>query len=104
MLQQDFEHDIMRIKRGVQHKHCSLVCLLGLCEISEPMDSNKSGNMLDKYSLVRVHQEEHGRIMLAFMFHMHIEEVHQEYSRLIVLHYIVRRETSRELDQEQSQC
>ena len=60
--------------------------------------------MLDKYSLVRVHQEEHGRIMLAFMFHMHIEEVHQEYSRLIVLHYIGRGETSREPNPEQPQC
>ena len=42
------------IKRSVQHKNCSLVSLLGLGEISEIMEQDKNGFMLDKCSLVEV--------------------------------------------------
>ena len=66
------------------------------------MDKDKGGFMLDKDRLARVHREEHNRKYLHFIYHMHIEKVHREYSQLIVLHYIGRGETIREPDQEQS--
>ena len=42
--------------------------------------------------------------LVAFIFHMQIDGVYQEYSRLIVLRYIGRGESCREPDQEPPPC
>ena len=71
-----------RIERHFQHKKCSLASLVMIWKISEFMDKDKGGFMLDKNRLARVHREEHDRKYLHFIYHMHIEKVHQEYSQI----------------------
>ena len=46
------------------------------------MDKDKGGFMLDKDRVARVHREEHGRKYLHFIYHMHIEKLHREYSQI----------------------
>ena len=78
-----FEHELVRIKRSVQHKNCSLVCYLGWFKFLENENKWKSGFMLGKCNLVEVHFKEHGRDKcLHSFFLLHKDRVHQEYSRI----------------------
>ena len=49
VLWQIFEHDVMRIKRSVLHKNCSLACPLEVFKISDLLELIKSGFMLEEY-------------------------------------------------------
>ena len=81
-----FEHELMRIRRSVLHKKCSLACPLEVCKISDLLENFKDGFMLGKFGLVYdCIMKEHGFINFAFILPLHLVMLHQEHCKLIFI-------------------
>ena len=67
------EENLKGFRRDVQHKKCSLACLVWSCKFSELLAKEKNENMLENFSLTRMHLEKYDRT-----FHAHISYAYRK--------------------------
>ena len=61
------EENLKGFRRDIQHKKCSLACLVWSCKFLELLAKEKNENMLENYSLTRLHLEKYDRTCYAYI-------------------------------------
>ena len=89
------EENLKGFRRNVQHKKCSLACLVWTYKFSESLAKDKIDIMLEDFGLTSVHL---GRFLAHVMLavHMHLDQGNHEDSSLIAFNLIGIGEASRE--------
>ena len=61
------EENLTGFRRNVQHKKCSLACLVWSCKFSESLAKEKNENMLKNFCLTTLHLEKNDRVCHAYI-------------------------------------
>ena len=67
------EENLKRFRRNVQHKKCTLTCIVWTWKFSESLDKNKNEFMLENLSLTSLHLEKNDRTCHAYLSHAYRE-------------------------------
>ena len=67
------EENLKGFRRNVQHKNCTLACLVWTWKFSESLAKEKNENMLENFSLTRMHLEKNDKTCHAYISYAYRE-------------------------------